>query len=72
MTIGGHADSARLVRAVDATELVAEVERWLNSADVTALAALDGRFPERDALDHQLIAHGRLRVLLHSAFVRAE
>ncbi len=65
-----HGQSTALLRlAVDADELVAEIERWLDAGDVTAMAALDGRCEMKDALEHVLTVNGKVRVLLGAAFV---
>lgn len=69
-TITGTPKISRGLRpAVDADELIAEMNRWLDSGDLVAMAALDGRFEVRDALKHQLTVSTKVRQILNVTFV---
>ncbi len=62
--------SPRMRPAVDAEELLAEIERWLDAGDLISLSALSRReVTLEDAVEHALVVNGKVRRLLDSAFV---
>jgi hypothetical protein len=63
--------TARLRRAEDFADLVAEVHRLIDAADVMALAALDdtSEWTADDALNHTLALHSKCRRLLNAVLV---